>query len=83
LLTYQRHTNEVTAISWSPDGRYIASGSWDHTVQVWNAKTGQPLVIYRGHSDNVDALAWSPDGRLIASGSWDRTVQVWQAAQTG
>ncbi len=76
LLTYDRHSDYVDAVAWSPDGRYIASGSWDDTVQVWDAKTGALLFSYR-QNGIVDAVAWSPDGRYIASGSWDDTVQVW------
>jgi uncharacterized protein with WD repeat len=76
LLTYTGHSDFVSALAWSPDGRYLASGSWDHTVQVWDAKTGSQLFSYR-HGDIVDALAWSPDGRYLASGSWDHTVEVW------
>jgi len=37
IYTYRGHNNTVDALSWSPNGRYIASGSWDHTVQVWAA----------------------------------------------
>lgn len=83
LLTYQRHSDIVAALAWSPDGRYIASGSWDHTVQVWQALTGTPLLTYKGHSSDVASVAWSPDGRSIASGSWDHTVQVWQVTNKG
>ena len=78
LLTYRQHSGFVSAVAWSPDGRYIATGSWDHTVQVWGAKSGILLTTYSGHSEIVDALAWSPDGKYIASGSWDRTAQVWE-----
>src|SRR5712692_9307414 len=76
---YHGHSGYVDAVSWSPDGQFIASGSWDGTVQVWDARSGALHTLYLGHSDVVSALAWSPDGQYIASGSWDHTVQVWYA----
>ena len=79
LLTYAGHSDYVDAVAWSPDGQYLASGSWDGTVQVWDAHTGRLLTLYQGHSHAVSALAWSPDGQYIASGSWDHTVRVWDS----
>jgi len=70
----------VITVAWSPDGKRIASGSWDTTVQVWNAADGSHVYTYKGHSDTVNAVAWSPNGEYIASGSGDKTVQVWNAA---
>ncbi len=49
--------------------RRIASGSWDKTVQVWDAADGGHVVTYHGYSSDVYAVEWSPDGRRIASGS--------------
>jgi Tol biopolymer transport system component len=69
----------VYAVAWSPDGRRIASGSRDNTVQVWDAANGGNVFTYRGHSEPVTAVAWSPDGRRIASAGDDKTVQVWDA----
>ncbi len=83
LYTYRGHSALVNAVAWSPDGRRIASGSYDHTVQVWDAANGSHAFTYRGHSNPVNAVAWSPDGRRIASGSNDKTVQVWDAADGG
>jgi serine/threonine protein kinase len=70
----------VFAVAWSPDGTSIASGSWDKTVQVWDATNGRQIYIHRGHVTSVPAVAWSPDSRRIASASVDGTVQVWDAA---
>src|SRR5260221_357249 len=83
LYTYQGHSASVNAVAWSPDGKRIASGSNDHTVQVWDAANGEHVFIYRGHADHVNAVPWSPDGKRIASGSDDDRVQVWDAANGG
>ena len=79
-LTYREHFYYVHAVAWSPDGKYIASGSADTRVQVWDAVTGNNIVTYRKHASKVNAVAWSPDGKRIASASDDRTVQIWDAA---
>jgi serine/threonine protein kinase len=81
LYTYSG-LNVEDAVAWSPDGKRIASGSWDTTVQVWDAADGGHVYTYHGHSADVFAVAWSPDGRRIASAG-DKTVQVWDAANGG
>ncbi len=81
FYTYRGHTARVSAVAWSPNGSYIASGSLDRTVQVWPANPSdhvQPF-IYRGHSAGVETVAWSPTSDRVASGGDDKTVQVWDA----
>ena len=79
LLLYRGHACFVPTVRWSPNGRLLASGSEDATVQVWEAATGKARRTYLGHSRLVTGLAWSPSGEQIASASEDDTVQVWQA----
>ncbi len=79
LYIYRRHSGQVNADAWSPDGNRIATGGQDTTVQVWNALGGGNPVVYGGHSQWVWAVGWQPNGQLVASGSSDRTVQVWNA----
>ena len=87
LYTYHGHSGAVYAVAWNPvwgtgmpDGKRIASGGTDGTVQVWDAADGGHVFTYHGHSDVVEAVAWSPDNKRIASASDDNTVQVWVAA---
>ena len=78
-FTYRGHSDYVSAVAWSPDGKRIASASGDHTVQVWDASDGNHVYTYHGHSADVSTLAWSPDGKYIASAGLDNSVQVWGA----
>lgn len=79
-LIFTGHLAAVNSLTWSPDGKLIASASDDKFVQVFDATSGVRKVIYSGHAEEVAAVAWSPNGKLIASGSQDKTVQVWDAA---
>ena len=83
FLRLAGHSDYVTSVALSPDGRHIVSGSADETVRVWDAQTGQSVMDpLTGHGNWVTSVAFSPDGRHIVSGSADKTVRVWDA-QTG
>lgn len=83
------HKDSVNAVAWSPDGKYLASGSGDDTVKVWDVsqledafKTGNaslevPVQTFRQPSAHVLGLAWSPDSKYIASAGYDTAVHVW------
>ncbi|GMG16840.1 unnamed protein product [Aspergillus oryzae] len=64
----------------SPDGRLLASSSYDNTVRLWDPVTGTLQQTLEGHTDLVKSVAFSTDGRLLASGSHDKTVRLWDPA---
>ena len=77
---YRVDRGPIKALSWSPDGAYLASAA--QCVNIWqvaNPTVTVPGACYQHHTDWVNALAWSPNGRLIASASDDGTVRVWEA----
>ena len=76
------HTDSIWAAAFSPDGRFIVSGSWDGTLKLWDAETGAELRTLVGHIGSVTAAAFSPDGRFVISGSGDDTLKMWDT-ETG
>src|SRR4029453_19206419 len=69
------HEGRVIAGSFSPDGRYVLSGSLDGTARVWESTTGKE-VARMTHEGRVTAGSFSPDGRYVLSGGEDGTVRV-------
>ena len=68
-MTLTSHNGPVYSTAWSSDGQQIVTGSYDQTVQVWEANTGQELLTLAGHESWVMSAAWSPDGQRIVTGS--------------
>jgi WD40 repeat protein len=73
------HAAAVTSVAWSPDGSRLATGSWDNTAKIWDAKSGKEVLTLSGHDRLVADIAWSHNGNRLATGSWDQTVKVWDA----
>jgi WD40 repeat protein len=77
LHVLRGHSDMVTSVSWSPDGKQLVSGSRDSTARLWLVANENNTLTYSGHQAPVLSAAWSPGGRLVASGGEDKTVQVW------
>jgi glucose repression regulatory protein TUP1 len=60
------------SVAWSPDGQWLAAGTEDKTVKVWNVATGQRKPDFMGHEMDIYAVDYSKDGRYLVSGSGDR-----------
>jgi len=82
LKTLKGHTRWGGSVSFSPDGKHIASGSGDKTIRLWSVETGECIKILTGHTDPVESVSFSPDGKYIASGSNDGTIKLW-SVETG
>lgn len=78
LVTF-RVGSPVFCVAFSSNDRHIVSGSWDESVRVWDASTGEMLKVLEGHTSYVRSVTFSSDDRRIVSSSEDKSVWVWDA----
>ena len=80
IQTLLGHSKAVVGIALSSDGKFLASGSADSTIILWDADSGIKIATLTGHKGQVTSLDFSPDGKQLISGSTDRTVKLWDIA---
>ncbi|EMD31449.1 hypothetical protein CERSUDRAFT_127336 [Gelatoporia subvermispora B] len=81
ILQHIDNASPVMAVTSSPDGACIVSGSYDNTIRIWSVTTGRAMLKpLEGHSGWVKSVASSPDGTRIVSGSADNTIRIWDAS---
>jgi WD40 repeat protein len=79
------HTDGISALSYSNDGRYVLTGSFDKTARLWDAETGKSLMEFIGHTNELSSVSLSPDGRYVLTsasvgmGTTDNTARIWDA----
>ncbi|MFM2002003.1 MAG: hypothetical protein RI963_1429 [Planctomycetota bacterium] len=71
------HNDVIQTAIFSPDGKRVATASYDRTITLWEVATGKPVRSFTGHNGAILSIAISPDGKLLVSGSADETVKVW------
>jgi tetratricopeptide (TPR) repeat protein len=74
------HTETISSIVFSPDGKSLIWGSADRTARVWDVAANQPRLKLAAHAGNVECVAFAPDNKRVATGSWDGTVGLWDVA---
>jgi WD40 repeat protein len=77
LACLRGHALTVAMVTFSSDGRRLASAGVDGSVRVWETESGREIVCLRGNEGKVQTLSYSPDGRRLASGDSNQTVRVW------
>ena len=76
MQTFTGHEQDIYSLDFSRDGQYIASGSGDRTVRLWDLTMGREKMNFQ-IEDGVTTVAISPHGDLVAAGSLDKSVRVW------
>jgi WD40 repeat protein len=71
------HTDRVMGVSFSPDGKILATGGYDASIRLWDVAAGTVKKILSGHDAGVMGVAFGPNGRVLASAGRDRTVRLW------
>ena len=77
IAVLRGHTGWVNGVSFSPDGKTIATGSNDRIVRLWDVETQIEIGTLEGHTAAIKSVSFSPDGGTLASGSSDGTVRLW------
>ena len=72
-----KHSMEINCVALSSNGKFIISGSNDHTIKLWDIFTGKEVQTFKGHKDRVNSISVTTDGKHIISGSDDYTIRVW------
>ncbi len=77
IATFKTHGDQVWGVAFSPDGRQLATASFDGTVRLWDVGDKKELSVLQGHEGKVACVAFSPSGNNLATGGVDATIRLW------
>lgn len=76
------HKSRVNCLTFSPDGKYLVSGSDDFTVKIWDLRSSKvPISSLSSHQSSVNDVSFNGDGSVLISASSDRSVKYWDFNQ--
>src|SRR5262245_26538730 len=74
------HELAVVCVAVSADSNFVATGSKDKSIKLWEMNTGRELRSFLGHEHTVSTITFSPDGKYLLSGSYDKTIRLWEVS---
>lgn len=80
VQTFIGHSGYITSVAYSPDGKYVLTGSWDATARLWEVETGKEIRRFEGHLQVIRSVAFSPDGKYVLTSSEDSTNRLWDVS---
>lgn len=80
IQTISGHADCIYGVAFSPDGKSIATSSYDRLIKLWDVATGAEIRTFKDHIEAIYAIAFTPDGKHLISGAADRTIKFWDVA---
>ncbi|HAJ63167.1 MAG TPA: hypothetical protein DCP31_31325, partial [Cyanobacteria bacterium UBA8543] len=74
---FTKDLGHVLAVTFSPDGKLLATGDSNGMIHLWEASSGREILTCKGHNGVVTSVTFSPSGEILASGSYDQTARLW------
>ena len=78
MHTLTGHSDDVTSVNLTRDGRFAISGSWDGTLKLWDTENETCLQTLEGHNAQINCAYLGTDEKYILSGGWDKTIKIWR-----